>query len=1218
MTKDKDSGDTSKKELSTTNTPQFQCPLLKPSNYSLWAIRMQIILEANGLWEMIEPNDKTVEDNRKDKTAIAFLYQALPEEQLLQITKHKTAKEIWTALKTKHVGEERVQQARLQTLKSEFELLHMKEDETIDTFTAKLTTLANKAAGLGHTFDDSTLVRKLLNAVPDRYLQIVASIEQYSDLGEMSLEEAIGRLKAYEERIKFKKGKQVNDQEKLMFTRHDNRGKNFRGRGRGKYKFSHNNNHEKFREEKKNGDTSSKKDDKNNFRKSRADHSKLTCYQCNKIGHIAPNCQQRTKTHERSNLVEEELEPTLLMAILDNEREVVDQEVSLHEEDVGYKETTKDSQWYLDNGARKGSIVIECDDGKQRIISHVYYLPNLKSNLLSLGQFTEIGCKVEMVDNELRLYDVNNQIFIRVPRQKNRLYKAILKIGTPVCLLANLSDTTWLWHARLGHLNFESLKTMNQKDLVHGVPAIKHTTQICDVCLVGKQNRAPFPKKAKGRSTSPLDLIYGDLCGPITPPTPSGKRYIFLLVDDYSRYMWAYFLSTKDQAFDTFKEFKKTIENELRTTLKMFRTDRGGEFNSNEFTQYCKENGIARQLTAPYSPQQNGVVERRNRTIMSTTRCMMKATEMPQDFWAEAVRHAIYILNSVPTKALEDITPYEAIKGKKPNLKDLRVFGCIAYAKVPSQHLTKLDDRSIRMVYLGNEHGSKAYRLFDPTTQRICVSRDVKFKEDEKWDWSKYLGENTNDEPEWTDFRIGNLEETNDHHNLENHPNEEDDDFPYDDDGYDSPLADSPAETLHTPPTRSPQINSQRSPNQSDEVIATTTETQSHFDHTPIRGYRTLTDIYENTEELLLAEDEPKNYKEASNDQKWIEAMKDELDSINRNNTWRLTSLPPGHKAIGLKWVFKTKKDADGKIIKHKARLVAKGYIQEHGIDFEEVFAPVARMETIRLLLAIAANNKWQVHHLDVKSAFLHGDLQEEVYVTQPEGFIKRKDNGKVYRLIKALYGLRQAPRAWNIKLDNTLKSLDFKKCALEQAIYTRTERDSILLVGVYVDDLIITGTPKKEIDKFKDQMKEIFEMSDLGLLAYYLGIEVTQSGGDISIKQSAYARKILKEAGMLESNCDKSYQIGIQELRLMKTTEGTMSTQKQATVALSSCESEFIAATAAATQALCVERDDIQVEFVSGDYQKADILTKALPKIRFLTMRQLIGLKDLQDTACD
>ncbi|GJR22733.1 zinc finger, CCHC-type containing protein [Tanacetum coccineum] len=354
--------------------------MLKPSNYSLWAIRMQIILEANGLWEMIEPNEKTQADNKKDKTAIAFLYQALPEEQLLQITKHKTAKAIWDALKTRHIGEERVQQARLQTLKSDFELLHMKEDETIDTFTGKLTTLVNKAASLGHTMEDETLVGKLLNDVPYRYLQIVASIEQYSDLDEMTLEEAIGRLKTYEERIKYKKGKQVDNQEKLMFTRHENKGK--------------------------------------------------------------------TKPNEQSNLVEEDLEPTLLMAILEDE----EQKVSLHEEDVGYKETNMDSLWYLDNGASnhmtgvrehfieldekvcgkvrfgdgsyieikgKCSILIECDDEKQRIISHVYYIPELKSNLLSLGQFTEIGCKVVMEDDELRLYDMDNKIFMKVTRQEN-------------------------------------------------------------------------------------------------------------------------------------------------------------------------------------------------------------------------------------------------------------------------------------------------------------------------------------------------------------------------------------------------------------------------------------------------------------------------------------------------------------------------------------------------------------------------------------------------------------------------------------------------------------------------------------------------------------------------------------------------------------------------------------------------------------------------------
>ncbi|GJZ78214.1 ribonuclease H-like domain, reverse transcriptase, RNA-dependent DNA polymerase [Tanacetum coccineum] len=390
------------------------------------------------------------------------------------------------------------------------------------------------------------------------------------------------------------------------------------------------------------------------------------------------------------------------------------------------------------------------------------------------------------------------------------------------------------------------------------------------------------------------------------------------------------------------------------------------------------------------------------------------------------------------------------------------------------------------------------------------------------------MSKHINDEPEWTNFKIGNLKITNEQYDQETQQIEDDNEFPNNDDDYASPSRDSPlhSQTPHTPSTRSSEINSQVTPNfstqsyyQSDNDSIQITNSPSHFDHTPLRGFRTLNDLYENTEELLLAEDEPKNYKEASSNQKWIEAMKVELDSINRNNTWELTTLPKGHKAIGLKWVFKTKKDANGNIIKHKARLVAKGYIQQHGIDFEEVFAPVARMETIRLLLAIAANNKWEVHHLDVKSAFLHGDLKEEVYVTQPEGFVKRQDNGKVYRLIKALYGLRQAPRAWNIKLDNTLKSLDFKKCALEQAIYTKTSKDSTLLIGVYVDDLIITGTPKKEIDKFKAQMEEKFEMSDLGLLAYYLGIEVTQTEGDISIRQSAYAIKILKEAGMIDCN---------------------------------------------------------------------------------------------------
>ncbi|KAL9266755.1 Copia protein-like protein, partial [Drosera capensis] len=314
----------------------------------------------------------------------------------------------------------------------------------------------------------------------------------------------------------------------------------------------------------------------------------------------------------------------------------------------------------------------------------------------------------------------------------------------------------------------------------------------------------------------------------------------------------------------------------------------------------------------------------------------------------------------------------------------------------------------------------------------------------------------------------------------------------------------------------------------------------------PIR-LRDITDIYANTEEvylddgedelMMLESDEPTCYREAATESAWYQAMQKELESIEKNNTWTLTELPPGHKSIGLKWVFKLKKDSDGRVIKHKARLVAKGYVQRQGIDFEKVFAPVAKLDTVRVILALAANRSWEVHHMDVKSAFLNGELEEEVYVTQPEGFEVQGQKHLVYRLSKALYGLRQAPRAWNTRLDKSLKELRFTRCSQEQAVYTRGEGDAALIVGVYVDDLIVTGGNTAEVKNFKKQMMTEFEMSDLGLLSYYLGIEVEQKKGWIKLKQSAYAKKILSQFGMAECNATK-YPME-PKLRLHKDSEG-------------------------------------------------------------------------------
>nr|GEY06907.1 retrotransposon protein, putative, Ty3-gypsy subclass [Tanacetum cinerariifolium] len=355
--------------------------------------------------------------------------------------------------------------------------------------------------------------------------------------------------------------------------------------------------------------------------------------------------------------------------------------------------------------------------------------------------------------------------------------------------------------------------------------------------------------------------------------------------------------------------------------------------------------GQLTEIGSPYSPQQNGVVERRNRTVLSTTRSMMKAMKLPLTFWVEAVRNAIYILNRVPTRALEDKTPYEALYNTKPNLENLRIFGCTAYAKTTTPHLKKLDDRSIPLIYLGVEEGSKACRLYDPIAKKKHVSRDVSFV-------------------------IEGVD--NENATLVNTDINGDDDNTYQE--LDTIL--DPVSPI-TPPTYT------YNPHSDEEVEATISSienSENGFDHVPVRGFKKLTDIYQNTQEvetktLLLTEEEPRNYKEASTDKKWIKAMEIELDSINKNNTWILTALPVNQKAIGLKWVFKPKRDAKENIIKYKARLVAKGYVQEQGIDFDEVFAPVARIETLRLILALAAYHGWQVHHLDVKSAFLHGGI---------------------------------------------------------------------------------------------------------------------------------------------------------------------------------------------------------------------------------------------------
>ncbi|GJS76172.1 zinc finger, CCHC-type containing protein [Tanacetum coccineum] len=433
------------------------------TNYTVWAIQIKVILEAHGLWEAIEPKENTQVDDKKDKATTAFLYQALTEDVILQVAGCKTARELWESLKKRHVGEERVQQARLQSLMIGFNTLQMKDDDTVDAFTAKLNSYATKAKELGKTLDESLLVRKLLDSTPDRFIQIVASIEQTSDLDDIALDEITGKLKAFEERIKLRKGGQVESQENLLFAQseHSGKGRRFSKRG-GRSNFSRGNwQNNRNKHNSKEGNSTHKGN--SNRKKSEWDLSKVRCFKCQKLGHLKKDCRGTSTTQEQSNLILEDDEPSLLMTIHETEHE----EVLLNEGQIQPRKYASEdaSIWYLDNGASnhmtgtkshfrninesitgrirfgdgsyvqikgRGSILLGCRNHEQKIVSDVYYIPNLKSNILSLGQLTEIGCKVIMDGNKLTLYDKSKKLLMKVERSKNRLYSIRLQIEAPI------------------------------------------------------------------------------------------------------------------------------------------------------------------------------------------------------------------------------------------------------------------------------------------------------------------------------------------------------------------------------------------------------------------------------------------------------------------------------------------------------------------------------------------------------------------------------------------------------------------------------------------------------------------------------------------------------------------------------------------------------------------------------------------------------------------
>ncbi|GJU09947.1 putative ribonuclease H-like domain-containing protein [Tanacetum coccineum] len=794
------------------------------------------------------------------------------------------------------------------------------------------------------------------------------------------------------------------------------------------------------------------------------------------------------------------------------------------------------------------------------VISRVYYVEGLGHNLFSVGQFCDSDLEVAFRKHSCFVRDINGADLLKGSRRTNLYTISIddMMKSSPICLLSKASKSkSWLWHRRLNHLNFGTINDLARKDLVRGLPRLKfEKDHLCSACQLGKSKKFSHKPKSENTNMEVLHTLHMDLCGPMRVQSINGKKYILVIVDDYSRFTWVKFLRSKDETPEFVINFLKQIQVGLNKTVRYIRTDNGTEFVNQVMSKYYEGVGIFHQKSVPRTPQQNGVVERRNRTLVEAARTMLIFSKAPMFLWAEAVATACYTQNRSLIHTRHNKTPYELVHDKKPDLTFLRVFGALCYPTNDSEDLGKFQAKADIGIFVGYAPSRKGYRIYNKRTRRLMETIHVTF--DEMHQTMAPVRISSGPEPiMMTPGQLNsglapshvpattNIPPTDKDLEILFQPMF-DEYFEQSTDSEPVPMAtvvnalivstntsvsttiaqDAPSttgptieETSITQADLHPSVNlvagePSSAQSTSGDVSLTepnqVTQPRDHLrrwtkDHpldnivgNPSRPVSTRKQLASDALwccfHTELSKVEPKNFKMAVIEDCWFQAMQDEIHEFDRLEVWELVPRPIYVMVIALKWIYKVKLDEYGDVLKNKARLVAKGYRQEEGIDFEESFAPVARIEAIRIFIANAATKNMIIYQMDVKTAFLNGDLQEEVFVSQPEGFEDQDNPTHVYRLKKALYGLKQAPRAWYDTLSKFLLANNFFKGAVDPTLFTRKSGKHILLVQIYVDDIIFASTDHNACHIFSKEMSSKFQMSMMGQMSFFLGLQVSQS----------------------------------------------------------------------------------------------------------------------------
>ena len=1075
---------------------------LNKNNFHAWKQKIKHLLALKDLLDFIDEDPpasagtELVAWQKKDIKAQAIIGLTLSDELLENVREVTSTKEMWQ--KIRDVFERHTLLNKL-AARRKFYTATKEESESALQFSNRIRQLAATLKSMNVTIDESEMAMALLNGLPEAYDPLISALDAISGEEEtLKFDHVKSRVMQEEQRINIRVSQAATkaDTAALLSTQ--------RPPGRERPK----------------------------------------CRHCKKLGHVEAKCWKKhphLNPHKKTD--------TAMIATGDAEDPIVCL-LANHAKYKAQVKSDKISDWFIDSGCsnhmthdkslfssytklpKTGSVELGNGDktsivgqgtvqvrikvkGEARncSLANTYYVPGLDYNLMSVPMLDKRGLSTKFENKKCLISRKGN--LLATGSMSSNLYKLDVLAKSNVSVTAFVAQDLATWHQRLAHIDPSAIEKMSKDGTVTGINLVKSEAQEhkCDHCIIGKGHRQPFPRASSSRTSKLLELVHSDVNGPLEVPSHGGSRYFITFIDDFSKWTVVYMMKNKSESLECFAKFHKLAEthtgnkvlkvntihrtDQPREQIKVLRTDNGGEYVSNAFKSYLTEHGIAHQTTIAYTPQQNGVAERMNRTLIDLVRSMLHAKGLDKAFWAEALQTAVYIRNRVMSRSLpQGVTPHHRWHGSAPDLSYCRIFGSKCFYVVPKHKVKKLDPRAREAIFVGYTLQSKGYKLWDIESRKCVLSRDVTFREEAEEDSSKINVDVTSSENSASNdtinrggdkkVRFDSVTEGSDSvEQLEEEPEDASDagDSEENNDGGDREQAeDAPPPQLR----RSTRI---RKP--------------------PGEWYKASANI------ALSARVIPVSYKAAtdpSNVDFWTPGINKEHECLIRNKTWILVKREPGMPVLPNKYVFRVKDGGP------KARLVALGCLQMYGVDYLETFAPVVKLTTIRTLLALAAAFDLECEQMDVVTAFLNGDLEEDIYMEIPEGLRTPENEGMVCKLLKSLYGLKQAPRQWYAKIHQyLLDNLNFSSSDNDPCLYVRNSKSGIVIVALYVDDLLILGSCKSEIAVIKGELSARFEMKDMGAAKVMLGIEITRDRASrkVFIAQQEYITEVLKRFRM-------------------------------------------------------------------------------------------------------